>query len=43
MDKYGQMNRFNYDRQLQVYIYDSMFFDPDIIEEGDYFLATIFF
>ena len=37
MDKYAQIKRFNYDFQLQVYMYYFMYVDPETIAEEDYF------
>ena len=37
MDKCAQMKRFNYDRQLQVYIYFFNYADPETMSEEEYF------
>ena len=39
MDKYAQINRFHYDRQLQVYMYDLMYANHKTIAEEYYFTA----
>ena len=43
MVKYTQMERFNHDRLLQVYMYGFMYVDPETMAEEEYFPATIFF
>ena len=35
MDKYTLMKRFIYERWFQVYMYASMYVDPDTMAEGD--------
>ena len=40
MYKYSQMNRFHYDRQLQVYMCAFMYIDLETMSEEDYFTAT---
>ena len=40
MDKYAQMNRFNYDHRLKFYMYAFMYVYPDTIAEREYFAAT---
>ena len=39
--KYTQMKRFHYDWQVQVYMYAFMYFNPEKIAEGGYFIDTI--
>ena len=43
MDKYVQMKRFHYERQLQVYTYAFMYFDHEKTKEKYYFPSTICF
>ena len=43
MDKYVQMKRFHYERQLQVYTYAFMYFDHEKTKEKYYFPSTIVF
>ena len=40
MYKYAQLKMFHLDRQLQVYMYDFMYVDPDAISVEDYFPDT---
>ena len=40
MDKYAQINMFNHDHWLQVYMFAFMWVDTDIIAEEDYFPTT---
>ena len=40
MDKYSQLKSFHYDIQLQAYMYDLMYVDPDTVAEEYYFTAT---
>ena len=37
MNKYAQTKRFNYDRQLQIFMYDFMYFYPDTMAKGRFF------
>ena len=37
MDKYSQLKRFHHDRQLQAYMYDFMYVDPETISLEDHF------
>ena len=38
-NKYAQMKRFNYDHQLQFYMYDFVYVNPVKMPVADYFLA----
>ena len=40
MDKYTQLKRFHNDQQLQVYMYDFMYVDPETVTMEDHFPAT---
>ena len=40
MYKYSQLKRFCHDHQLQVYMFDFMYVDTEIIPVEDYFSAT---
>ena len=43
MDKYAQIKRFHYDRQLQVYMDAFIYVDSDTTEEEEYLPYTKFF
>ena len=40
MDKYAQLKRFHYDRQIQVYMYALMYVDNQTMPGEDHFTAT---
>ena len=42
-DRYALMKRCNYDLQLQVYMYDLMYVNPETMAEENYFPATSIF
>ena len=39
MEKYAQPKRFHHNRQLQVYVYDFMYVDPQTMPTEDHFPA----
>ena len=39
-DKYAQIKSFHYDYQLQVYMYNFMYVDPETMAEEEYFPST---
>ena len=43
MYTYAQLNRFHHDLRIQVYMYDFMYIDPEIIPVEDHFPATKIF
>ena len=43
MDKYAQIQKFYYDRRLQVYMDAFKYVDTEIIEEEEYLPATKYF
>ena len=40
MDEFSQMKIFNYDRRLQVYMYDFVYVDTQKMTEEGYFTVT---